>query len=506
MKRLLVLWDPQNPQVNVTDIVQLLGQLVELRQLTFQDVSQRTNPNGSFALMPYIDQWDPDGVLWIEGGPFPRDLDCYSCTTACWLLNSHLEPSLTTDFGSQFDHRFVTQLLSTGDESALWLPQCARNEELQLNRRISVFTADPKPPSHIATQRQLQAILNLLPTPTHPIAVCLGQNGILHDDTLTYMRFGNPVVVDSRCDLRGIAFPQDHILVYDDLKELPDYLKNVCDDTDLLDHVVERAPQLVEHLHTPPLRAERIFESFWPRHKVLCGENFKPQVSVLVSCFKYRKRFEICLESLARQELPAGFLEVVVVDPESPDDLLSYLEQVACKYQHLRLVHLPINPRYHRNRGMCINRAFDVSKGQVIISIDGDIVFPPHLIGKLAQLVQDHPDNAFGVPRVFLNEPVTQSILNRDLNLYTQWDSLRDTSFDEQESGHVGILGYCQVVQRSAFAKARYPEEFDKVNQSDIEFMNRLRIYAGVTGKFLEEEEVMHLWHPRDWTGAKVLL
>ena len=48
--------------------------------------------------------------------------------------------------------------------------------------------------------------------------------------------------------------------------------------------------------------------------------------------------------------------------------------------------------RYHRNRGVGINRAFDASQGQVVIGIDGDLVFPPKLIASLDRRVLSSPD------------------------------------------------------------------------------------------------------------------
>jgi glycosyltransferase involved in cell wall biosynthesis len=208
------------------------------------------------------------------------------------------------------------------------------------------------------------------------------------------------------------------------------------------------------------------------------------------------------LESLARQNLPAGSLEIVVADPGSPDGLAEALEQFAGQYPGIRLVHYPLNPRYHRNRGYGINRAFEASRGQVVIGIDGDLVFPPSLIGFLEERVLHGPDHVYGVKRSFVGKEDTERILRGELDPFAEFDRLSASEGDGEEKGFVGVLGYCQAVRRGAFACARYPEEFDVVNQSDIVFVERLGREASVTASFLEDQTVLHLWHPRNWMGT----
>jgi glycosyltransferase involved in cell wall biosynthesis len=222
----------------------------------------------------------------------------------------------------------------------------------------------------------------------------------------------------------------------------------------------------------------------------------------LVTCHRFRRRLRFCLESLARQELPPGTLEVVVADPESPDGLAEYLREFSATAPNVRVVRLPLHARYRRNRGYCIDRAFDASSGDVVIGIDGDIVFPPRLVGHLANSVKASPDKVFGVRRAFLDRPTTEEILAGRIDPVRDFDRLSLSEGDGQDKSFVGVLGYCQAVERSAFAKARYPREFDKINQSDIVFVERLAREAGVTPVFLQDAQVLHLWHPRNWAGT----
>jgi glycosyltransferase involved in cell wall biosynthesis len=320
------------------------------------------------------------------------------------------------------------------------------------------------------------------------------------------MNSGIVTVVDPTSDIRGIARAGEHLAVYPSVEELPTFLRELAADRDRLDHIATRGPDIVRHLHTPDLRAEQLLDAIWPRAKDLDGRNRSPTVSVLTCCYKFLKRFRVYLDSIARQELPPGTIEIVVADPGSPDGLADYLPEFAERNPHLRVVHLPLNPIYFRNRGVCINRAFDASSGSIIAATDGDIVFPQGLIGRLAEVSNARPDAVIGVRRIFVTREATGEILEGRRDPMLEFATLAQSSGDGEPEGREGVLGYCQVVGRQAFAKARYPEEFDMVNQSDIVFVERLQTYADVSPVFLQDEAVLHLWHSRDWAGSKEYL
>jgi glycosyltransferase involved in cell wall biosynthesis len=298
----------------------------------------------------------------------------------------------------------------------------------------------------------------------------------------------------------------EHLDVYPSKAGLADFVRKLLKDPERLSRLAARGPAIVDHLHQPAMRAAAILQGLWPRERVLSGRDHQSRVSVLVTCHRYLRRFRVCLESLARQNLPPGSIEIVVADPDSPDGLAMALEEFAARYPGLRVVHLPLDARYHRNRGIGINRAFDASIGQVVIGIDGDLVFPPGLLGLLEERVLKNPDRVFGVRRIFIGKDDTERILRGDLDPFAEFDALSRSEGDGEEKSFVGVLGYCQAVDRKAFALARYPEEFDVVNQSDIVFVERLAREAQVSPQYLQDQSVLHLWHPRNWMGTSELL
>jgi glycosyltransferase involved in cell wall biosynthesis len=294
--------------------------------------------------------------------------------------------------------------------------------------------------------------------------------------------------------------------VYPSKEGLGGHVKGLLQDPERLSRLAARGPAIVDHLHRPGTRATQIFQGIWPHHRVLSGKGFEPRISILVTCHRYLRRLRVCLESLARQDLPPGSLEIVVADPASPDGLAAHLEEFSRKYAGLRVVHLPIDERYHRNRGVGINRAFDASAGRVIVGIDGDLVFPSGLIGVLEGCVLNAPGRVYGVRRVFLAKAETEKILVGEIDPVADFERLSGSEGDGEEKAFVGVLGYCQAVDRKAFARARYPEELDMVNQSDIVFVDRLASEAQVTPQYLNDRAVLHLWHPRNWAGTSEFL
>ena len=505
MKKLLVLWDPSNPVVPAAPIVEALENMpdIDLRALTFDEVGHQTLPNGGFQLRPVLGKDEPESILWIEGGPLPSDLEGFSCPKACWLVNTHHEPSLLDEVAPRFDRVFSALLRDTAEERAVWLP-VASNESTVVSAPsgISVLVDDPRPPSHVEAEQVLLDSVAEFESTSVPVVVALGNGGQVHPMLFDCLRSGAAVLVDPACDLRGIAHAGEHLAVFPSNEGLAEFIRELLKDSKRLSLLASRGPVIVEHLHQPEMRAARICAGFWPEARVLSGREHRPRVSILVTCHRYLRRLRVCLESLARQDVPPGFLEIVVADPASPDGLSVALEEFAERYPDLRVVHLPMDSRYHRNRGVGINRAFDISQGGVVIAIDGDLVFPPNLIVLLESNVVNHPDRVFGVRRSFVGKEETERILNGELDPFAQFDRLSLSEGDGEEKAFVGVLGYCQAVDRRAFARARYPEELDLVNQSDIVFLERLAKEAQVSPHYLEDQTVLHLWHPRNWLGT----
>jgi len=243
-----------------------------------------------------------------------------------------------------------------------------------------------------------------------------------------------------------------------------------------------------------------------PSFEIIGGTTIRPSVSILTSCYKYKQRLTVYLDSIARQGKGNEAIEIVIADPESPDGLAEYLRGFAKQFPFVRVIRAACSNQFRHNRGACINRAFEASSAEIILSTDGDIVFQDGMIHALVDAVRKYPNHVFGIRRHFLDKDVTNMILNGSLNPHSEFEKLLCLPSDAEPNGKEGVLGYCQTLTRSAFRKAGYPAEFNMINQSDIVFLERLQKHASVTPVLLDELTVLHLWHPRNWLGTEELL
>ncbi len=227
--------------------------------------------------------------------------------------------------------------------------------------------------------------------------------------------------------------------------------------------------------------------------------------SVLTCCYKYLQRLRIFLRSLATQDTNPGGYEVVVTDPGSPDGLREYLDTMKRALPAMNIVRVSVPEEKRRNRGWMIQRAFECSSGAFVMSADCDIILPPDFVSRMSQEASERSDRVLGVYRNLLSPEVTAAILTGLIDPIVSFKKL--LSVDQQEEGgHRGVLGYCQVARRSAWEKTGYPEEFDHIATSDVEFVRRLQAQQGITPYMVPELRVLHLWHPRNWEGTEEFL
>lgn len=248
--------------------------------------------------------------------------------------------------------------------------------------------------------------------------------------------------------------------------------------------------------------------NFWRRigHKVAaCHRELDIDVSILVCCRNYLRRFRIFAQSIMRQDWPLPRIEVIVANPDSPDGLREYLHHLKreCleKFGCGVFIEQPVNVGHGRNRGYMIQRAFERSHGRVVFGMDCDLVLPVTFVREVFIQTVLNPDRVVGVYRNFLSPRTTERILSGEIDAAGEFQQL--THEDEsEENGYRGVLGYCQSVDRSVWQMLGYPEEYDEIAKSDVAFVERTK-WLGMRPLFLEKVRVLHLHHPRNWSGTE---
>jgi succinoglycan biosynthesis protein ExoA len=123
--------------------------------------------------------------------------------------------------------------------------------------------------------------------------------------------------------------------------------------------------------------------------------NSNPLVSIVLPCRNEQGYIQDCLESILKQELPEGGLEVLVADGMSTDGTREYLEAAAKHHPQIRVLD---NPGRIVSTGL--NAAIRATRGEIIVRMDAHTIYAPDYVRQcLAVLNETSADNVGGPMR-----------------------------------------------------------------------------------------------------------
>jgi len=131
----------------------------------------------------------------------------------------------------------------------------------------------------------------------------------------------------------------------------------------------------------------------------ICAFDSPCRLTVVTTCHRFLQRLRITLRNWRRQNTPAGAIEVIVVNPESPDGLHEHLAAVSAACPHLRLREIPALASLDGNKGAMINRAIRGAQGDWIWLADSAAVL---------NWTQSNPPGLLFCERRFLSHESTQ--------------------------------------------------------------------------------------------------
>jgi biofilm PGA synthesis N-glycosyltransferase PgaC len=97
-----------------------------------------------------------------------------------------------------------------------------------------------------------------------------------------------------------------------------------------------------------------------------------PMVSVLLPCFNEQEQLNETVTVLMQSQYPN--FEVIAINDGSTDQTLAILHQLQKKYANLRVANLVKN----QGKSTALNTGLMLSKGDLIVCIDGDALLDPH--------------------------------------------------------------------------------------------------------------------------------
>jgi len=144
-------------------------------------------------------------------------------------------------------------------------------------------------------------------------------------------------------------------------------------------------------------------------------QQYVRKISVILPCFNEQKnieRFESELfPEIARLGVEAEYL---IIDDGSSDGSSGTADRLCQRNPCVRLI------RHLNNRGLgaAVRTGLAASEGDVVLTVDSDLSFPPSEIAKLASALDPGVDAVFGSPSMghFDQVPLHRKILSQGLN------------------------------------------------------------------------------------------
>ena len=164
-------------------------------------------------------------------------------------------------------------------------------------------------------------------------------------------------------------------------------------------------------------------------HPPMLDPEAGPMVTVLIPCFNEEK---VIASSVARiLESEWTQLEVIVLDDGSVDGTAAEVERAFAGDPKVQLLRFS-----NAGKAAALNRGLAVAKGEVIVALDADTLFPPETISRLVRWFVD--------PRI--GAVAGNALVGNRLNLLTRWQALEYVTAQNLERRALAALGAVTVV------------------------------------------------------------
>jgi peptidoglycan-N-acetylglucosamine deacetylase len=154
-----------------------------------------------------------------------------------------------------------------------------------------------------------------------------------------------------------------------------------------------------------------------------------PLISVLIPCFNEEK---VIVQSVTRI-LASDWknLEVIVLDDGSKDTTAAVVRKAFANEPRVELMSFE-----NGGKARALNRGLTRTRGEIIVALDADTLFPPDTLGRLARWFVDERVGAVA----------GNAIVGNRLNLITRWQALEYVTAQNLERRALAALGAVTVV------------------------------------------------------------
>ncbi|HEX5379346.1 MAG TPA: glycosyltransferase [Phenylobacterium sp.] len=154
-----------------------------------------------------------------------------------------------------------------------------------------------------------------------------------------------------------------------------------------------------------------------------------PIVSVLIPCFNEEKVIAASVARILASRWPR--LEVIVLDDGSRDGTARVVREAFADEPRVKLLSFE-----NGGKARALNRGLEQARGEIVVALDADTLFPPDTIAKLARWFADPAVGAVA----------GNAIVGNRVNLVTRWQALEYVTAQNLERRALAALGAVTVV------------------------------------------------------------
>jgi hypothetical protein len=225
------------------------------------------------------------------------------------------------------------------------------------------------------------------------------------------------------------------------------------------------------------------------------------RISVVLTCSRFLQRLRLALRNWCHQDLPVGVLELLVVNPESPDGTAEHLATVARESRVVPVREVCVPAALATNKGAMINKALELAHGDWLWIADADCLFAAGTAREALRQAEAEPGHLYYLRRRHLTESQTDALLAGTVDSVRDFDDLAAAAAAAWRGDDEAPWGYSQLIPREAFEQARYREDVNHFAHTDESFTEECR-RNGYPPRALTNLVCLHLHHAFAWDGT----
>jgi len=135
--------------------------------------------------------------------------------------------------------------------------------------------------------------------------------------------------------------------------------------------------------------------------RIKIDNDYRPKVSILVPTYNEEAVIRLKLKNLIKVRYPHDSMEIIVVDSNSQDQTLNFVNDFVKQHPEVNIKILIENKR--RGKAAALNFALKECEGAVVIVSDADCFWPSDILEKALPFLADPNVGAVSGPKILLN-------------------------------------------------------------------------------------------------------